>query len=176
MSTGAQIGGAFQPDGDYTLSGTLTGGNLSAPSLKTKSITGQGATRTLLATESGAVCLFDRAAGIVYTLPAPSVGLFYDFFVSVTITSNAATVITDAATTFVLGTVAMATEATTPSATAGPKNFSGDGSTHIKVTMNGTTTGAIKGTWFRVQCISATVWLVTGIVEGSGTIATPFST
>jgi hypothetical protein len=31
-----------------------------------------GATRTLAPEESGALCLFDSAAGVVYTLPPPS--------------------------------------------------------------------------------------------------------
>jgi hypothetical protein len=65
----------------------------------------------------------------------------------------------------------------TPSATLGPKQFAGDGSSHIKVTMNGTTLGGGIGTWLRFRCISATLWNVTGVVNSpSGTIATPFST
>ena len=49
-----------------------------------------------------------------------------------------------------------------------------DGATNVKIQMNGTTTGAIKGTFVRFTCITATVWMCTGILEGSGTIATPF--
>ena len=54
----------------------------------------EGATRTLLASESGMTCLFDRAAGIVYTLPATANnGTYFDFLTTVSITSNAAKVI-----------------------------------------------------------------------------------
>ena len=37
------------------------------------------ATRTLLPEESGALCLFDRAAGVVYTLPVPVKGMQFEF-------------------------------------------------------------------------------------------------
>jgi hypothetical protein len=41
---------------------------------------------------------------------------------------------------------------------------------------NGTTTGGLLGTWFRFTALSTTQWLVTGIDQGSGTVATPFAT
>ena len=42
-------------------------------------IDGVGATRTLAPEESGALCLFDRAAGNVFTLPAPVPGMQFEF-------------------------------------------------------------------------------------------------
>src|SRR5258708_2613530 len=42
-------------------------------------ISGQGATKTLTAGDSGSLCLFDRAAGIVYTLPTGAAGLWFEF-------------------------------------------------------------------------------------------------
>lgn len=69
-------------------------------------ISGQGATRTLSANESGSVCFFDRAAGIVYTLPtAPKPGTFFDFVVTTSVTSNAAKVITGAGTELLLSLI-----------------------------------------------------------------------
>ena len=68
-------------------------------------IQGVGATRTLLAKESGAMCLFDRAAGVVYTLPTAVEGMTFDFSTTVTITSNAAKVITASASQFIVGAV-----------------------------------------------------------------------
>jgi len=137
-------------------------------------ISGQGATRTLLSRESGALCLFDRAAGIVYTLPAPAtlnIGAYFDFATTVTITSNAAKVITDAATTFLVGGVNMmiAASATTLGATA-------NGTTIRAISSNGTTTGGVIGDAYRVTLISTTLWQITGLISGSGTIATPFAT
>jgi hypothetical protein len=143
--------------------------------VKTNSISGSGATVTLTAAQSGSTALFDRAAGIVYTLPAPEVGLFYKFFVSTTITSNAAKIITNAASVYILGNVLTNTVSATPAAADGPKTFAGNGSSHIAISMSGTTTGGIIGTWIECECISSTLWAVRGVVCASGTIATPFS-
>jgi hypothetical protein len=159
---------AVAVDTDLTVGGTLT--VTGASTLKKAQISGSGATVTLTAAQSGSQVLFDRAAGIVYTLPAPAVGLFYDFFVTTTITSNAAKVITDAGTTFLLGTILV-----TKAADGTTLAVFGDGTANLSVSMNGTTTGGIKGTWLRVSCVTATQWSVEGFAQGSGTIATPFA-
>lgn len=136
-------------------------------------ISGSGATRTLNANESGSVVLFDRAAGIVFTLPtAPIPGTYFDFFINTTITSNSAKVITGAGTEFMLGAI-NSVDTDTSNAEVG---FTANGSTHVAITQNGTTTGGIKGTKFRLTCISSTIWSVEGNVLGSGTVETPFST
>lgn len=136
-------------------------------------ISGVGATRTLNETESGSVCLFDRAAGIVYTLPtAPTPGTFFDFIVTTTITSNSAKVITGAGTELLIGGYTNIDTDTSNAVAA----FTGNGSTHVAVTQNGTTTGGILGTKLRFTCLSSTRWLVEGSVHGSGTVATAFAT
>ena len=136
-------------------------------------ISGQGATRTLNEMESGSLALFDRAAGIVYTLPtAPKIGSFFDFVVTTTITSNAAKVITGAGTELLIGGY---TNVDTDTANA-VAVFTGNGSTHVSVSMNGTTTGGILGTKLRFTCLSSTKWMVEGIVQGNGTVATAFAT
>ena len=136
-------------------------------------ISGQGATRTLNQNESGSTCLFDRAAGIVYTLPtAPFVGSYYDFVVLTTITSNAAKIITGAGTELLIGGYTNVDTDTSNAVAA----FTGNGSTHVSVSMNGTTTGGIAGTKLRFTCLSATRWMVEGIVMGSGVVATAFAT
>lgn len=134
---------------------------------------GEGATRTLLASESGAVCLFDRAAGIVYTLPSDAaVGAYFDFRTITTITSNAAKVITGAATQYLVGAV-MAGSATV--ADSGDM-FTANGTTHVALSSNGTTTGGVVGDAYRMTRISSTQWLVEGLISGSGTLADPFAT
>lgn len=136
-------------------------------------ISGQGATRTLNETESGSTCLFDRAEGIVYTLPtAPKVGTHFDFVITTTITSNSAKVITGAGTELLIGSL---TSVDTDSSNA-LVGFVGNGSTHIAVTQNGTTTGGVLGTKIRFTCVSATRWIVEGNLLGSGVVATPFAT
>ena len=135
-------------------------------------ISGQGATRTLRREESGALCLFDRAAGIVYTLPAaPTIGMTFDFRTTVTITSNAAKVITGASTQFMLGLV-LVVGGTTETIVSADFN----GTTHIAISSNGTTTGGVIGDQYTVTAISATQWVISGMASGSGTVATPAST
>lgn len=129
------------------------------------------ATRTLLAKEAGGLFLFDRAAGVVYTLPVPVIGMTFRFATTVTRTTNAHSVVTDAATTFLTGGIWVGNSG----ATTG-KYFAGDGTTFIKTTSNGSTTGGIIGDHLTFTAISTTVWFVSGVVNATGTEATPFST
>lgn len=135
-------------------------------------ISGLGATRTLSVDETGSTVVLDRAAGIVLTLPLAVPGLVYDFVVTTSVTSNAYKVITGAGTELLVGALA-SVDTDTSDAMAG---FSGNGSTHVAVSMNGTTTGGLIGTKFRFTCLSATRWVVEGTNRGSGTVTTPFAT
>lgn len=174
------VGGTLAVTGTSTFTGVATftaapvfnGGRLSTVTASAS------ATPTLTASQSGSTFLMDRASGTVYTLPAPVVGLRFQFINSVLQTTGANTVVTDAGTTFVTGSIVMFSgENVTPSATLGPKQFAGNGSSHIKVTTNGTTTGGGVGTVLDFLCISSTIWYVTGVVNSpSGSLATPFST
>lgn len=130
------------------------------------------ATRQLQDHESGALCLFDRAAGVTYTLPTPEIGMFFDFYTTVSRTSNAHKVVTKTpASEFLLGIInqVIATSATTLAS-------QGDGSTHVAISMNGTTTGGVIGDQFRLTAISSTQWVASGIISGSGSLATPYAT
>ena len=129
------------------------------------------ATRTLLAKEAGATCLFDRAAGVVYTLPAPIAGMQFTFVTTVTITSNSSKVITDAATTFILGGAALVN-----SGAATGEFFAANGTTHVSINGNGTTTGGIIGDRITFTALSATVWFVDAVINNTGSVATPFAT
>lgn len=131
-----------------------------------------GATRTLLPSESGSKCLFDRAAGVVYTLPAPVAGMQFDFSATVLLTSNAYKVITNSASVFLIGSL---TGGSLTVADSGDV-FQGDGSTHVAVSMNGSTTGGLVGGNIRFTALSSTQWLVEGDFVASGTVATPFAT
>ena len=132
------------------------------------------ATRTLREEESGATCLFDRAAGIVYTLPAAcAVGTSFDFVTAVTITSNAAKVITGAAAELMVGQI-LNIDTDTSDTLAGWKSLVG--TSNIAVTMNGSTTGGIIGDCIRCVKVTTTKWSVTGFTLATGTVATPFAT
>lgn len=139
---------------------------------KKKLISGLGATRTLSVDESDSTILLDRAAGIVVTLPLAVPGLVYDFKVVTTVTSNSYKIITGAATELLIGGY-VNVDTDTSNAVA---VFTGNGSTHIAVTSNGTTTGGRIGTSLKFTCLSATNWLVEGTMMGSGVVATAFAT
>lgn len=146
------------PDGSY------------AAGMRQPVIKDLGATRTLLKGESGSLVLFDDAAGHVITLPTAEEGLHFDFLVSVSVTSNAHKVITASSAEFLLGAV------TACSAAAAMDAFTADGSTHVALSANGTTTGGLIGERFTVRAISSTQWVIDGVTQGSGTLATPFAT
>lgn len=143
-----------------------------ATGLHRQVIDGVGATRTLLAEESGAKCLFDRAAGNVYTLPAPAAGMQFDFSATVLVTSNAYKVITNSASVFLIGSLVGGSLTVADSGDV----FQADGTTHVAVSMNGSTTGGLVGGNIRFTAISSTQWLVEGDFVASGTVATPFAT
>jgi hypothetical protein len=48
-------------------------------------------------------------------------------------------------------------------------------STNDYINLNGTTTGGVAGTWIQIVAIAANKYMVTGVVNGSGTVATPFA-
>lgn len=126
----------------------------------------------LTAAQSGALVVLGVATGCTVTLPAPAEGMQFKFATSVTRTSNSYKVITDASTTFLVGAV-MAGDATI--ATSGDV-FEADGSTIVAITMDGDTKGGFIGSTFTVTCINSTQWYIEGLVIGTGTMATPFTT
>lgn len=119
-------------------------------------------TKTLTEADAGGTLIFDKVDGAVITLPAPVVGMEFHFKVDASVTSNAYKIITNAGTVFIKG---------------GLSGFGGNGSTHVAISMNGSTTGGIIGTWFTLRCVSATQWqVVRGLNVTSGSAATPFAT
>jgi len=155
--------------------------NLTAPSIVTTGaitnkrpvISGSGATVDLTAAQTGSLVLFDKADGIVFTLPTPVAGLWYDFFTTTTITSNAAEVITKTvASEFILGSL-INIDTDTSNAVAA---WTGDGTTHVKISSNGSTTGGVAGSMYRLTAVSTTQWMVQGTLFGTGDVVTPFAT
>jgi hypothetical protein len=133
------------------------------------------AARTLKTEESGALVVFDIATGATVTLPTPQEGAYFDFLVKTTITSGSAKVITAAADEFLVGAISFAGDANT-SLTTTISAFAANGSSHVAIASNGTTTGGKRGTSFRVTAISETLWAIEGIEVGSGAVETPFAT
>jgi hypothetical protein len=131
----------------------------------------KNAVTILTAADNGALCQWGTAAGYLYTLPAPVVGLWFDFVVAVTITSSAAKVITDAGTTFLLGSFLQI-----PDTAAQTVAQNANGTTIRSWTGNGSTTGGFAGDSFRLTCTSTTQWTISGIGLATGSEATPFAT
>lgn len=129
------------------------------------------ATRTLTAKESGAWCLFDRAAGVVYTLPSPVIGMRFVFATTVTVTSNAHKLITNLSTEFLVGNSTLVNTG----ATTG-QSFTANGTTIRALSSNGSTTGGIIGDWIEVVAISSTQWFINALQSQTGVAATPFAT
>lgn len=127
----------------------------------------------LTTAQSGRAILLDDAAGLDFTLPAiaaADIGTFFDFFCTVTLTSNSYRM-TAAAGDLLFGAVWIADFDTANTGTY----FAADGSDDLVFTMDGSTKGGKKGTWVRFTATSATQWFVQGIVFGDGSLATPFS-
>lgn len=131
------------------------------------------ATAAPTAANSGTTYVFNKADGVVVTLPVPVVGLEYSFIVGTTITSNSYKVITDAGTTLLSGSILGSVTNTAN------KSWVGDGSTHLAVTQAAASTnatGGIIGSWVRFMAISTTQWNVVGLTVAGGTPTTPFAT
>lgn len=157
-----------------TLATSLPRGSDAGTGLKSTGmvISGVGATRTLTQGETGSLCLFDVATGVVYTLPQCKAGLTFTFVVSVAVSSNAHKFITNSATEFLVGGCGSFSSAVAEGGDA----FAANGTTHRAMSSNGTTTGGQPGQLVTVTGISDTQWVVTGNTIGSGTMADPFAT
>ena len=124
--------------------------------------------------ESGALIIFASLTGNLVTLPTPVVGMWFEFMNELARTSNETKVITKTiASEFLLGSIISASE----TVAEGMDVFTANGSTHVSISMNGTTTGGEVGTRFVTTAISTTQWLIKGVNQGSGGAVTdPFDT
>jgi hypothetical protein len=139
--------------------------------LKTETfIDGNVATIALTAEDSGKTILLNRAAGCDVTLPASTPGLTFNFLVIASVTSNDYSINGKVATDLFIGGVASDDTDTSNAA----RFFNADGSDDDVMSMNGTTTGGLIGSHFKVTCVAASRWLIQGVNKGSSTVATPF--
>ena len=132
---------------------------------------------TLTAAQSGTILAGNTLTGTLWTLPAATAantGVSFELTCTVANTSGALKVIGATSADLFFGSVQSGIDATTPSATAGPKVFVA-GASDYAVSMNGTTSGGLRGTHLRFVCGGLNVWIVSGNVAASGTIITPFA-
>lgn len=131
-------------------------------------------TATLAVTKrshAGAVLVANKADGITATLPASDgSGARYEFVVGTTITSNSFIVKVANASDVMTGVAVVATDNASDVVIAFETAASSD-----TITMNGTTTGGIKGDRIILTDVAANLWHVQIIASATGTEATPFS-
>lgn len=129
------------------------------------------AATTLTEADSGALLIFDLAAGYTITLPSSSpIGTWFDVQVDTTVTSVVARLACPTG-EFFKGTILQG-QPTTFTQTARTAN----GTTHLAWEGNGTTTGGIIGDNMRVVKDSSTTWRISGLNTATGSTATPFKT
>ena len=117
---------------------------------------------------AGKVIAISAEAGLTVTLPASSgSGMSFEIVVATTVTSNDYIVQVANATDVIQGVIGLATDI---SGTNIPT-----ASTTDTITMNGTTTGGIKGSRLVLTDVASGVWALSGALVTSGTEATPFS-
>jgi hypothetical protein len=128
------------------------------------------------------------AANVVLTLPSINVstnsitsgpgqdpntlnneGVVYTIWVPTTISTSSLKIGTDGTDKFVGSVISVDTDSSgaVVGFTAGASNDF--------INLNGTTTGGVAGTWIQIVAIAANKYMVTGVVNGSGSVATPFA-
>lgn len=119
-------------------------------------------------THAGAVVTVNRAAGCTITLPASAgKGDEYIFYCGTTITSNSLKIQVANGTDTLAGGVSISTDI------AGVTMLCGG--TDDTITMSGSTTGGVAGSWVKVTDVASGKWMVNGFLASTGTEATPFS-
>lgn len=159
-------------DGTTTLGATALELNRAAK-LSTRVVAAGAATLTVtLALHADRTILLDQATGVAVTLPAMTgTGAKYRFVCSVATSGGSHVVTATGAHLFggiVFNTDTAASTLFTAVAAANPS-----GSTTI--TLNGSTQGGRKGDWFEIEDVATGVGIVRGMLNGSGTEATPFA-
>lgn len=115
-----------------------------------------------------------NAAGIVVTLPAATgTQASYAFLAVTSVTSNSYKIQTASASDYMVGHASVSGANAANSVVVSTVGSTTTGSDTI--TMNGSTTGGLVGSYVIVTDIATNIWLVNGSLVGSGAAATPFS-
>lgn len=119
---------------------------------------------------AGLTVVLNRAAGSAVTLPdASGTGAKYTLVIGTSVTSNTTTIKVGSAADSMIGHAFVASDGD-DSALA--FEIAQDEDT---ITLNGSTTGGIKGDQIEITDIGQGEWLVKAVLSGTGTEATPFS-
>lgn len=119
---------------------------------------------------AGATVVANRAAGVAFTLPAATgSGVKFKIVIGTTVTSNSTTIKVANATDVMAG---VALNAADSGDTAAAFETAADTDT---ITLNGSTTGGLKGDVIELEDLSSGLWGVKVVGAATGTEATPFS-
>lgn len=132
-----------------------------------------GSTLTVTkALHSGRTILLDTASGSVVTLPAATgTGDTYRFVVSVSVTSNNHVIKVANASDTMIGSVTYTSGAAVGTSVIGDSATGTDDT----ITMNGSTSGGLQGTWYDITDIATGLWQVAGSNAYSGNAVAIFS-
>ena len=134
------------------------------------SVTTTAATYSLTAAQSETTLYINKNDGCDVTLPAAAPGLMYTIVHQLNHASDTVTINAASSADLFTGDCVIYKEGT------GIHIFKPNGTSNYIATLNGTTTGGTHGGGtFEIVGVSASEWHVKGSVQGSGTIATPFS-
>ena len=128
------------------------------------------------------------AANVVITLPAINVsanpttsgpgqdpntlnneGVTYTIWVPTTIATSSLKIGTNGTDKFVGSLLSVDTD------TSGAMVGFTAASSNDFINLNGSTTGGVAGTWIQIVAIAANKYMVTGVILGTGSVATPFA-
>lgn len=98
-----------------------------------------------------------------------NLGVVYTFWIPTTISTSTLKIATDGTDKFVGSLLSVDTDS------SGAMVGFTAASSNDNINLNGTTTGGVAGTWVQVVAVAANKYMVTGVVNGSGTVATPFA-
>lgn len=128
------------------------------------------ASTTLGPVHAGTVVVVNAAAGLTLTLPAASgTGRRFEVLIGTTVTSNSVIIQVANASDVMTGTAINAQDS------ADTAVMFETAATSDTITMNGTTTGGIKGDRVVLKDVADNLWSVAVVGSATGTEATPFS-
>tara|TARA_R100001143_G_scaffold41127_1_gene37380 strand:+ start:495 stop:1079 length:585 start_codon:yes stop_codon:yes gene_type:complete len=129
------------------------------------------ATKTLTAADSGTVYGFNKADGIVVTLPTPAAGVQYMFLVETTFTSagQIKTATTDGTDGF-LGTAVVY-----DAGVASDNQSFNPAASNDVIDLGQIEQGWLTGGWIKLTGVNTTTWWVEAFLMGDATLATPFT-
>ena len=96
-------------------------------------------------------------------------GVRYTIWVPTTIATSSLKIGTDGTDKFVGSLLSVDTD------TSGAMVGFTAGATNDYINLNGGTTGGVAGTWIQIVAVEALKYMVTGVILGTGTVATPFA-